>query len=75
LLNSTKKEDIVLDTFGGSGSTMIACELSERHSRLMELDEKYAQVIIQRWCDYTSIDTIKINGKEVSWNDYKDSMA
>lgn len=69
--HQSKAGDEILDLFGGSGSTLIACENLSRQARLMELDEKYAQVIIQRWCDYTSIDTIKINGEEVSWNDYK----
>lgn len=44
---------IVLDIFGGSGSTMIACEELKRHARLMELDEKYCDVIIKRWEQYT----------------------
>ena len=73
--NSCKTKQIVLDLFGGSGTTMIASENISRHSRLMELDEKYAQVIIQRYVDYTSNPMIKINGKEVDWNEYKDSMA
>ncbi len=71
VLNNTKNSDNVLDLFGGSGSTLIACENSNRKCYTMELDEKYAQVIVQRWCDYTSVDTIKINGKEVSWERYK----
>lgn len=61
----------VLDLFGGSGSTLIACENQNKHCYMMEYEPHYAQVIVQRWCDYTQIDTIKINGKEVSWNDYK----
>jgi DNA modification methylase len=72
VFEGSKTKDIVLDLFGGSGTTMIACENLTRKARLMELDEKYAQVIIQRWCDYTQIDSIKINGKEVSWTEYKD---
>lgn len=44
---------VVLDIFGGSGSTMIACEELKRHARLMELDEKYCDVIIKRWEQYT----------------------
>jgi site-specific DNA-methyltransferase (adenine-specific) len=71
VLNNSKKGDVVLDLFGGSGSTLIACENSNRKCCTMELDEKYAQVIIQRWCDYTNVDTIKINGKTVSWEEYK----
>jgi DNA modification methylase len=44
---------IVLDLFGGSGSTMIACEKTHRKSRLMELDPKYCDVIVKRWQDFT----------------------
>lgn len=53
LKNSSKKLDLILDTFGGSGSTLIACEKTDRHARLMELDPKYCDVIIKRWQDYT----------------------
>lgn len=51
--NSSKGKDIVLDLFGGSGSTMIACEKLGRHARLMELDPKYCDVIVKRWEDFT----------------------
>ena len=51
--NSSKQDDIVLDVFGGSGSTLIACEKNNRHARLMELDPKYVDVIITRWQDFT----------------------
>lgn len=51
--NSCKKGDVVLDLFGGSGTTVIACEKSYRHARLMELDPKYCDVIIKRWQDFT----------------------
>jgi DNA modification methylase len=44
---------IVLDLFGGSGSTMIACEKTHRKSRLMELDPKFCDVIVKRWQDFT----------------------
>ena len=44
---------IVLDLFGGSGSTLIACEKTNRHCRMMELDPKYCDVIIQRWEEFT----------------------
>ena len=53
LLNNTKGADIVLDSFGGSGTTMIAAEKNGRHSRLMELDPKYCDVIITRWQNFT----------------------
>jgi len=51
--NSTKSKNIVLDYFGGSGSTLIACEKQNRHARLMELDPKYCDVIVKRWEDFT----------------------
>ncbi len=51
--NSSKSRDIVLDLFGGSGSTLIACEKTGRSARLIELDPKYVDVIIRRWQDYT----------------------
>lgn len=51
--NSSKKGDAVIDCFGGSGSTMIACEKTGRHARLMELDPKYCDVIVKRWQDFT----------------------
>lgn len=51
--NNTKGHDVVLDTFGGSGSTLIACEKTNRDCRMMELDPKYCDVIIKRWQDFT----------------------
>lgn len=51
--NSSKGQDVVLDLFGGSGSTLIACEKTSRNARLMELDPKYCDVIINRWQDFT----------------------
>ena len=51
LQNSTAPNAIVLDTFGGSGSTMITCEQTSRICYMMELDERYASVIVQRYID------------------------
>jgi DNA modification methylase len=51
--NSSKTRDIVLDPFGGSGSTLIACAKTGRGARLIELDPKYCDVIVQRWQDWT----------------------
>lgn len=51
--NSTKQHAIVLDSFGGSGTTAIACERIHRHARLMELDPAYCDVIVKRWEDFT----------------------
>ena len=53
MLNNTKGSDLVLDSFGGSGTTVIACEKHSRNARLMELDPKYCDVIIKRWQDFT----------------------
>ena len=53
MLNNTKGGDIVLDSFGGSGTTMIAAEKNGRVSHLMELDPKYCDVIVKRWQDFT----------------------
>jgi DNA modification methylase len=53
LLNSSKAGDLVVDLFGGSGSTLIACERRNRQSRLMEIDPKYADCIVRRWQEYT----------------------
>jgi DNA modification methylase len=51
--NSSKSRDLVLDPFGGSGSTLIACEKTGRRARLIELDPKYVDVIVRRWQDWT----------------------
>jgi DNA modification methylase len=53
LLNSSKAGDLVADLFGGSGSTLIACERRNRKARLTELDPKYADCIVRRYQEYT----------------------
>lgn len=53
IVNSTNANDVVLDLFGGSGTTMIAAEKNRRRSRLMELDPKYCDVIVKRWQKFT----------------------
>jgi DNA modification methylase len=50
---SSRAGENVLDLFGGSGSTLIACEQTKRHAYLMELDELYCDVIVQRWEQFT----------------------
>lgn len=60
ILNSSDPGDIVLDLFGGSGSTMIACDNTERRAYLMELDPKYIETIIQRWEAFTGQKAEKI---------------
>ena len=51
--NSSKSRDIVLDPFGGSGSTLIACEKVGRQARLIELDPKYVDVMVLRWQEFS----------------------
>jgi site-specific DNA-methyltransferase (adenine-specific) len=53
--------DVVLDLFGGSGTTLIAAEQLKRKARLMELDEHYCDVIIDRWEKLTGLIAEKIN--------------
>lgn len=53
MLNNTKGGDKVLDSFGGSGTTMIAAEKNGRHACLMELDPIYCDVIVRRWQEFT----------------------
>ena len=62
LNKSSKKGEIILDCFGGSGSTMIACEQLDRKCYMMELDERYVQVVIDRWEKFTGKKAEKING-------------
>jgi site-specific DNA-methyltransferase (adenine-specific) len=64
MLNNTKGGDIVLDLFGGSGTTIIAAEKNGRYGYLMELDPKYCDVIVQRWQEFTGqTATLEANGK------------
>ena len=60
LLNSSEKGDTILDVFGGSGSTMMACEQTGRRCLMMELDPHYCDVIIDRWQRLTGKEAVKI---------------
>lgn len=57
--NSSKTRDLILDPFGGSGSSLIACEKSGRRARLIELDPKYVDVIVKRWQDFTGAEATR----------------
>lgn len=59
--NSSKEGDVVLDPFGGSGSTMISCEQLNRTCYMMELDPKYVDVIIERYEKFTGQKAVKVN--------------
>lgn len=58
--NSSKKDEKVLDLFGGSGSTLITCEQLDRQCYMMEYDPKYVDVIIERWENFTGQKAVKI---------------
>jgi DNA modification methylase len=58
LENSSKTKDIVLDSFGGSGTTLIACEKLKRKARLIELDPVFCDVIVKRWEEFTGKNAI-----------------
>ena len=60
--NSTKQDEIVLDLFGGSGSTLMACEQMDIRCFVMELDTKYVDVIIARWEQFTGRKAVLLNG-------------
>jgi DNA modification methylase len=63
---TTGKGAVILDLFGGSGSTLIACEKTSRHCRMMELDPAYCDVIVKRWEDFTGKKAILEEHKEAS---------
>ena len=64
LHNSSKTRDTVLDSFGGSGSTLIACEKTGRQARLIELEPTYCDVIVRRWQEHTGREaTLETDGR------------
>ena len=67
LKHGYEKGSLVLDLFGGTGTTMIACEKLGMKCNLLELEPLYIDVIVQRYVDYTGNATIKKNGQEVIW--------
>jgi len=79
LNNWGKESDIVADLFGGSGPTLIAAEQLNRICYMMELDEKYVDVIIRRYINYRLDNNkevnIKVNGEEVEYNKYLNDIA
>lgn len=61
IVNSSRQKEVVLDLFGGSGSTLIACEKLNRRCFMMEMDPKYVDVIIARWEEYTGEKAVLLN--------------
>lgn len=71
-LRHNPKSKTVLDLFGGSGSTLIACEQLNRNCYMIELDPKYVDVIIQRWEEFTGLKAVKLKGGGLSGKNDKD---
>lgn len=69
IVNSSKAEDLVLDPFGGSGSTIIACHKTNRVARSIEMDPTFVDIIVQRYVNYTKGQfEVKKNGEiDESW--------
>ena len=70
---SSNENGVVLDIFGGSGSTLIACEQLNRKCYMMELDPHYVSVIIERYINFTGNDVYRLNpdGTKTNWRDIK----
>ena len=80
MLNNTKGGDLVLDSFGGSGTTLIAAEKNGRTALLMELDPRYCDVIVKRWQEFTGkqaihADTGKPFAEGTNGNEAKETAA
>ncbi len=61
ILNNSEKGEMIYDPFGGSGTTLIACEKSSRKCFMMELDPKYIDMIIKRWEDFSGKKSVKVS--------------
>ena len=78
ILNSSRNGDVVLDTFGGSGSTVIACAKHRRTARIIEIDPRYCDVIIRRWQEWSGQKALTEEGRsfeEVSRDRLEKSAA
>ena len=74
LLYSSRRGENILDLFGGSGSTLMAAQDTERRAFLMELDEAYADVIVMRWCQATGQDAV-LDGDGRTFDEVKRARA
>jgi DNA modification methylase len=68
IANSSCQDNLVVDLFGGSGSTLMACERTRRMARLMEIDPRYCDVIVRRWQEFTGKEAV-LDGANRSFND------
>lgn len=67
LKKHSEQGDTVIDLFGGSGSTLMACDQMKRRARLMELDPKYCDVIVTRYIKHTGNNEVVLNGEKFLW--------
>ena len=77
ITNSSLANSIVLDPFGGSGSTLIACEQTDRICYIIELDEKYADVIVNRYIEQASNDEevyLLRNGEKIKYKNLVETV-
>jgi DNA modification methylase len=73
IINSSQPGQLVYDGFSGSGSTLMACEISGRHARCVELEPKFVDVTIRRWQELTGLEAIRSDG--VKWNELEAQVA
>ena len=73
--NSSEPGQTVLDLFGGSGTTLIACEQMDRRCCMMEFDPHYADVIVDRWEKMTGLKALKVNGYTIGGGVLEDSVT
>ena len=71
MVNSSRKGEVVLDLFLGSGSTLIAAEKIGRKCYGMELDPRYVDVVVERYLQFTNQTTVVKNGEEIVWKTNK----
>jgi DNA modification methylase len=71
VVNSSRPGDLLVDLFGGSGSTLIACQRLGRRSRLMEIDPRYVDVIVRRWQGFTG-QSVVLDGDGRSFDEIAD---
>jgi DNA modification methylase len=72
--NSAKTRDIVIDLFGGSDTTLIACEKTNRHARLMEMDPKCVDVIVKRWQDFAGQQAVRVDD-QIKFDDIHPALS
>ena len=77
MMNSSKEGDLVLDFFGGSGSTLLAAEKMNRRCYTTELDPQYCDLIVRRYIELTgdTAITVERDGKEIKWSELQETTV